>query len=367
MLRFLFAALVILHGLLHLLGFVKAFQLGAVPQLSLPISRFWGVLWLIATILFLAYAVAYISRYPLAWLIGFTALIISQTLIIVFWQDASFGSLANLIILLVLLVSLASYRFTQQVRQETNQLHITANTQPAFPIRQEAIARLPPAVQRWITRSGLPEKGPVYSAQIRQQARMKLKPDQKNWYEASASQYTSVNVPAFVWQVEMPLFPAVFVFGRDKYMQGRGEMLIRLNALIPIVNEKGPKLSEGSLQRFLGEMVWLPSLALSPYVRWEAVGDNSAKATLTYKGVSGSGTFTFNEAGDCTQFEAQRYKDNTANAQRYPWIMSIEAYGSFEGLRVPVKMNAHWELDSGPWTWLELEVTDIQYNPVTPF
>lgn len=364
MLRLLFTAFLIMHGLLHVLGFLKAFRLKEVTQLTMPISRFWGVLWLMAALLFLAYALAYLPRYRFAWLIGFPAIFLSQFLILIFWQDAWAGSLANLLILLVLIVSLASYRFSQQLRQEVQQLHTMANTQPAFPIRQEAVAQLPPAVNRWITACGLLEKGPVYAARIRQEARMKLKPDQQKWYKATASQYTSVNVPGFVWQVRMPLLPAVTILGRDKYMNGQGEMLITLYGLFSMVSEQGPKLSEGSLQRFLGEMVWLPSLALSPYISWKNIDEHSARATFTYKGVSGSGIFTFNEAGDCIRFEAMRYKDNMADAKRFPWIMSIKEYGTFEGMRVPVKMNARWELDNGPWTWLKLEITHIRYNPL---
>ncbi|MDN5330561.1 MAG: hypothetical protein PWP35_2348 [Bacteroidales bacterium] len=37
-------------------------------------------------------------------------------------------------------------------------------------------------------------------------------------------------------------------------------MLIKVNSLIPVVNEKGNKLDEGTLQRYLGEIVWFPSL-----------------------------------------------------------------------------------------------------------
>ena len=57
MIRILFLILLAVHGLIHLLGFAKAFGLAELPQLVQPISRPWGALWLAAAALTLATAV----------------------------------------------------------------------------------------------------------------------------------------------------------------------------------------------------------------------------------------------------------------------------------------------------------------------
>jgi hypothetical protein len=54
--RVLFAIIVVVHGLLHVLGFAKAFGLAELPQLTRPISQFIGTLWLVAALLFVAAA-----------------------------------------------------------------------------------------------------------------------------------------------------------------------------------------------------------------------------------------------------------------------------------------------------------------------
>ncbi|MBK8259839.1 MAG: hypothetical protein IPK80_00655 [Nannocystis sp.] len=56
--RLLLAAFLVLHGLIHLMGFAKAFGYAQLPQLVLPISRMMGALWLTAALLLLAAAVA---------------------------------------------------------------------------------------------------------------------------------------------------------------------------------------------------------------------------------------------------------------------------------------------------------------------
>jgi len=87
-----------------------------------------------------------------------------------------------------------------------------------------------------------------------------------------------------------------------------------------------------------------------------------AKATITYKGTSGSGTFYFNSEGDFIKFSAMRYMGNDSDAKRHEWVLLVDEHKSFEGIKVPSKMTATWKLDSKDWTWIKLEITDIKYN-----
>ena len=83
------------------MGFLKAFKLAEIQQLTQPISTIQGVFWLIGTLLFLAFAVASFLEKPLAGYLGLAAVVLSQVLIFTVWQDAKFGSTANLILLFV--------------------------------------------------------------------------------------------------------------------------------------------------------------------------------------------------------------------------------------------------------------------------
>jgi hypothetical protein len=88
-----------LHGLIHLMGPAKAFGLADLPQLGQAIPRVWGVVWLAAALTMLA-AAALLGVSSGAWrLVALVAVLLSQVAIATSWQDAKFGTVANLLIL----------------------------------------------------------------------------------------------------------------------------------------------------------------------------------------------------------------------------------------------------------------------------
>ena len=98
MTRLLIIVLVV-HGLIHLLGFVKGFRLAELPQLTQPISALFGLVWLAASVLFIATAVSVLVWPRWWWALGAIAVCVSMVAISSSWADARVGALANLVIL----------------------------------------------------------------------------------------------------------------------------------------------------------------------------------------------------------------------------------------------------------------------------
>jgi hypothetical protein len=357
-----FLIIVLLHGIIHLLGFVKGFELKEVRELTLPISKPAGIVWLTTAILVLTYGALYLLNYKYAWLVGIVAVVFSQVLVLMFWKDAKVGTIPNLIILTVSIISFGYYNFQKVIQEETAQLLNNNVNAENRTLNEGDLINLPDPVKNWLRKSGALGKPFISYGKVTQIAEMQMKPDQDNWLTAKAIQYTTIDNPAFIWAVDVKMNGLLNFQGRDKFEDGKGEMLIKLNSVFNIVNERGDKLDEGTLQRYIGEMVWFPSLALSPYISWEQIDGNTAKATMSYKGTTGSGTFYINSNGDVTKFSALRFKGNETDAKRHHWEMNILDYKTFEGIKVPSKMTSTWKLDDGDWTWLKMEVTDIKYN-----
>ncbi|MDF1546990.1 MAG: DUF3784 domain-containing protein [Bacteroidales bacterium] len=360
--RILFFILIIIHGAIHLMGFFKAFQLAEIKQLSLSISRFMGAIRLVVALLFILAGFIYFFKINWWHWLALVAVAISTVLIVYYWRDAKFGTVLNVLVFLVALISLSSSIFNNKVAHEIDDLKQKAAAANLAVIDEQTIENLPYPVQNWLRNSELIGTEKVNLVWLKQVAKMKMKPEQEDWSHATAEQHFTVPEPAFVWKVNMQMAPFIEITGRDKFVDGKGQMLIKLFSLINIVNEKGKKMDEGTLQRFLGEIVWFPSAVTSPYIKWETIDSLSAKATLTYKGINGSGTFYFNENGDFIKFSCLRYKGNEADSKRYQWIIEVEEHAIKNGIKIPVKMKASWQLENKLWTWLELEVVDIRYN-----
>jgi len=93
-----FAVVCLLHGLIHLLGFLKAYNLAEIEALKHPLSKPAGILWLIACLLFLAADIAFLLAVTGWWLVMAVAVVLSQVLIISSWTDAKFGNFGNILL-----------------------------------------------------------------------------------------------------------------------------------------------------------------------------------------------------------------------------------------------------------------------------
>ena len=73
--RWAIIGLLLLHGFIHLMGFAKAFGYAELPQLAQPISRRWGVVWLLAGGLVVATAVMLGAGVRPYWIVGGVAVL----------------------------------------------------------------------------------------------------------------------------------------------------------------------------------------------------------------------------------------------------------------------------------------------------
>ncbi len=233
-------------------------------------------------------------------------------------------------------------------------------------LNEQEVQHLPFPVKNWLKMSGAIGRKKIKTVWLKQKFQMKMKPTQKKWQYARAQQLFVTQSPSFIWAVRLKMMPLLNVLGRDKFVGGKGEMQMKLNGLVNLVKETGTKMDEGSLQRYLGEIVWFPSAAISPYISWEEIGDFSAKATMNYKGTTGSGTFHFGKDGLLEKFVAMRYMGNAPDAKRYQWVITVKKHKQHNGITIPVELEATWMLETGPWTWSKIEITDIQYNISPP-
>jgi len=193
--KIIFLIIVLLHGLIHSLGFVKAFGFKEVKELTSPISKPIGVVWLSATVLFLIYGFLYYLNNKHAWVIGLISVIISQILIFYFWKDAKFGTIPNLIILVVALVSLGAYLMHSEFVHRVNQDFKENNDLNTDILTENDITHLPMHVQNYLryTKSVGQPKVKNFSAEF--VGRMRSKPED-NYMKLHSVQYNFYKKPS---------------------------------------------------------------------------------------------------------------------------------------------------------------------------
>ena len=358
-----FAIFIFLHGCIHLLGFVKAFGWAEIESLDLPVSKSMGLLWLTAFILHAATSCFIVYGFNWWWLTGIFAVVLSIFLILTSWQYAKFGSLPNFIILLVSILGWADQRFNKAFAENAS---LIINTYQTFPkdsnISSEMLDSLPEPVKKWMKKINLRGKHMVFNARIRQHCQMRMTPEQGDWTDAIALQYVSTYSPAYIWKVRMNMYPFIDITGRDLFLNGKGDMKINILSLLPVVDVSGYKIDEGSMQRYLAECVWYPSALLSDSIQWRLINNNSAEATMHYKGTNASVTFHFTPDGDLQKVSAMRFQGDDEAGEKKEWTIDILQTNVFNGLTLPSKVEVTWKSNGESWTWLKLNVTSIDYN-----
>ncbi len=360
MLKIIFAIILIFYGKIHLLGFSKAFALVNMPRLKMTPSKTEGILWLLAGLLFIGAGIVCIFSNQW-WLMASTALIISQGLIIACWRQARYGTIVNIVVLVATIIGFGTWHFDWRFRHQLDSFQSPKMAQSVS--ISEKFAQLPPMVQGWLIHSGAKGKPMIEAVHIKQSGLMRPTPQGK-WMSFQAEQWFTTDKPGFLWRADVSAAPGIHLYGLDSYYDGKGYMLIKLLGLFPVVNAQGAEIDQGTLMRYLSEIIWFPTAALCDYIQWEPVSLTSARATLNYGGVSASAIFNFNSNGDVVSFLARRFYSRKNGATLENWYIENlpDAYREFESIRIPTSSTVTWKLKEGDYTWLKLSIDDADYS-----
>lgn len=360
--RFFVALLAFAHGLIHFIGFLKAYKFLDLSEITNPISRFLGLFWLLPGILFVTAALFSLLKFAGWPLLMIIAVIFSQILIILSWTDAKYGTIANILLLMISLPDLGKYNFEKRTASEIHEIINHKTSSEEAEIAQNELKTLPPIVHRWLDYSGVTEGKNVQIIHLFQKGEMRTKPAGK-WMPFTAEEYFNAQENSFLWKAEVQMIPGIFLSGRDKLNNGRASMLIKLMSLFPIVKEEDNyKANSGAMIRYLGEICWFPSAALNRNITWKNFDDFSAEAVLQQNDIKVSGIFHFSEEGELLSFEAERYFGAGADSKKEKWLVETEETKDFHGIRIPSKSKVTWKLPNGDFHWLSLEITDIHYR-----
>lgn len=367
MARWLFVGLLALHGLIHLMGFAKAFGLAELPQLTQPISRGMGLAWLGAALGVLATAGLVAAGERWWWAVGLGAVVLSQIVIVSSWGDAKFGTALNLIILAAVVYGFASegpLSFRERYRGGVH-ARLAGTPSPAELLTEGDLARLPEPVARYVRLSGALGRPRVRHFASTWRGRIRGTPEDP-WMAFTARQHNFVDGPARFYRMNARR-GALPVDVLHVFEDGAATMRVRLLSLIPLVSESGPELTRAETVTLFNDLcVLAPGALIDPAIEWMTVDERAVEARYTVERNTIGARLEFDETGELVDFVSD---DRLASSpgggfERRRWSTPLSDYRDFGPHRASARGEGRWHVDGGGYAYVEAELLDLRLNPV---
>lgn len=228
----------------------------------------------------------------------------------------------------------------------------------------DELVGLPAPVVRYFEFALTPGQPLVRHARLTQQGTFAMRRDA--WAPFTAVEDFAVWPPGFVWDARIRMAPGVVARVRDSYLAGEGVMQGKAAALVTVVDHRGtPEMAASSLLRYLAEAAWLPTALLpSAGVRWEAVDDSTARATLADAGTAVRMDVHFAASGEIARISADRHRDVNGTPVLTPWEGHFWDYQRASGMTVPMSSEVGWILSDGWFPYWRGRTVKAEYATV---
>lgn len=248
-------------------------------------------------------------------------------------------------------------------RNEVGHLIDASHRAPEGSTIGKEVESLPDPVQRYLRFAITNGTGSNHKlARLKHGGRFK---NNKNgrWLTIRGEEYISTVPKGFVWYAKVSMTPLIWIKGKDKYLDGKGNMLIKLFSVIEVADGKGRDFDSGAFIRWLSEIVPLvPTIIIDPQFVWEEIDSNSAKLIVEDSGMKIQSIFHFNEKGEMTDFISDE-RPFVTDAKSVPmrWTVRYRKYRRFGIFMVPTEFEAVWNLPEGDFSYAIFTIESIDY------
>ena len=280
----------------------------------------------------------------------------------------------GMVVLVVLALSLravGTVRWVELVRTHASQLEsgrVDAQGWLPAPTRFDLheLEGLPAPVQRYF-RAVLTDGQPIIAAAtINMTGSMNLSATAEQWKPFTSLQRVVTRRPGFLWDARVEMFPGVPTCVVDSYIAGHGRLIAKVFGLFTVANVQGEgEIARGEFMRYFAESPWYPTALLpSQGVRWEAMDDTSARATVVDGRITLSLLFRFNDAGLITTVRAESRGASVGKdgvMVMLPWDCGLSDYQPQDGMLIPMAGEAAWVRTEGRQVYFVGHVKKLRY------
>ena len=361
------AAVLLLHGLIHLMGFTKAFGLARLGALTVPISRPVGGAWLLAALLFVASAVSLVAAPARFFVVASLAVVVSQVVIVLAWRDARAGTVANVIALVAAVYTAAvfgPFGLRAEYGRRVDAGRAGLGTAMATVVTDADVAPLPPSVQRYLRYVGVVGQPHVRAFRATFSGRIRGGPDAP-WMALTGEQHNFAAPPTrlFFMDATMRGLP---VDGLHAYDEHGASMRVKLLSLVPVAFARGDAFTRTETVTVLNDMcVMAPAMLVGAPIAWKELDDRHAQATYTNGANTVTAVLVFGDDGALVDFwsddrPALSGDGKTFTPQR--WSTPVGAYRAQAGVRLPSRGEARYEQAGKAYTYIEFDELAVTYD-----
>ncbi|MDD4169337.1 MAG: hypothetical protein PHD36_03600 [Desulfotomaculaceae bacterium] len=225
------------------------------------------------------------------------------------------------------------------------------------------IAELPLPVQKHFQYCGYMGKSKMSNMNIHfNDVDFVLSPD-KPKLKIKYIQYNFAEQPDRIAYIDTSLYGIPFE-GIDAYRNGAGSMKGVIAKAFTLFDQKGAAMDQASLVTCLAESLFLPTLALQDYIRWEKIDETHAGAVINYYGTSAGGIFTFDDNGAMTSFTTndREHTDTKGNSQKVKWSAVCGDYEEVDGIKFPSNLKGVWHFETGDLVYFDGRDISVKYD-----
>jgi hypothetical protein len=266
------------------------------------------------------------------------------------------------------LAAFGSMRWTKAMQALTAELEAGRAPPPvASPVRYEAseTENLPVPVQRYF-RTVLKDGQPIVSAAtIQMTGTFNMSATGEQWRPFTSQQRVTTRRPGFLWDARISMLPGLTVRVVDSYIVGTGLLRAAIEGLFTMADVRGGgDIARGEFMRYFAEAVWYPTALLpSQGVRWEAVNDRSANATMVDGPVALTLLFRFDDAGLIESFRAEARGGMVGKIMVVaPWEGRFSNYETRDGMSIPLAGEVAWMRPEGRKAYFKGAVSQLSYE-----